>query len=233
MVFNPIIVAQPTKNDKLRRDFMLLGLLFTDPLNFLAIAAALVLALSWHEAAHAFAARQLGDDTAERLGRLTLNPLAHLDPLGTLAILIAGVGWGKPVPVDVSNFRYPKLDNLKVALAGPISNFILALFFAGLGLIFRPDPGSLAGIFTGTVIWINLILMLFNLLPIPPLDGSKILHLLVDNETFFKIEQYGFFILFGLIALSWAGIPILSFLIFTPAKGLFSLLTGGGLPSLF
>lgn len=204
---------------------MLLQELANNPLAFVVFIAALVLALSWHEAAHALVARQLGDDTAEQMGRITLNPLAHLDPLGTVALLIAGVGWGRPVPVNPNNFENPKLDNLKVALAGPISNLVLALIFAALNFLFRPEPGSLAGIFTTMIIQYNLILMFFNLIPIPPLDGSKIIHLFVDDETFFKLEQYGFYLLFGLIALSWIGIPLLSYLIFAPTEALFRLLT--------
>lgn len=204
---------------------MLLQDLFTNPLSFLIIAVALVLALSFHEAAHAYVAKLLGDDTAESLGRLTLNPLAHLDPLGTIAILVAGVGWGKPVPVNAGNFENPKLDNLKVALAGPFSNLLLTLLFALLNYIFKPGDGSLAHALTTTIIQLNLALMFFNLIPIPPLDGSKILHLFLDDETFFRFEQYGFYLLFGLIALTWIGIPLLSNLIFAPANYLFQLLT--------
>lgn len=212
---------------------MLIGELFTNPLSFIILAAALVLALSWHEAAHALVAKQLGDDTAEKLGRLTLNPASHLDPLGTLALLFAGVGWGRPVPVNPNNFQNPKLDNLKVAVAGPISNLILAIIFALFNFLFQPDPDSIAGIFTTTVIWFNLMLMFFNLIPIPPLDGSKIVHLFMDDEAFFRFEQYGFYLLFGLIALSWIGIPVLSTIIMAPTRLLFQLLTQGTLGSLF
>lgn len=212
---------------------MLLGLLFSDPLLFTVIAVALILALSWHEAAHALIAKRLGDDTAEMLGRLTLNPLAHLDPLGTAALVLAGIGWGRPVPVNPANFDNPKLDNLKVALAGPISNLILALIFALFNFIFQPGPDSLAGVFTSTVIWFNIVLMFFNLIPIPPLDGSKIVHLFMSDEAFFRFEQYGFYLLFALIALSWAGIPALTTIIFTPTRILYQLLVSGGLPAIF
>lgn len=197
---------------------MLLQDLFTNPLSFAVFAFALVISLSWHEAAHALMAARLGDDTAERLGRLTLNPLAHLDPIGTLAILIAGIGWGKPVPVNPSNFVHPKRDNLIVALAGPISNFILALLFAGLNAIFQPDPGSLAYAVTAMVINFNLILMFFNLIPIPPLDGSKIIHLFMDDESFFRFEQVGSMILIGIIVIDMIGIPIIRPLIFGPTQ---------------
>lgn len=212
---------------------MLIGQLFSNPISFILMAVVLVTALAWHEAAHALIAKHLGDDTAEAEGRLTLNPLAHLDPIGTIAILVAGIGWGRPVPVNPNNFNNPKLDNLKVALAGPISNLILALAFAGLNLIFRPDPGSLAGTFTALAIWYNLLLMFFNLIPIPPLDGSKVVHLFMNDETFFHFEQYGFYLLFGLIALSWIGIPLLSYIIVTPTQTIFSLLTQTSFPSFF
>lgn len=212
---------------------MLIQQLFTDPLAFAIFAVALVLALSFHEAAHAFVAKRLGDDTAEALGRLTLNPLAHLDPVGTIALLVAGVGWGKPVPVNPDNFRSPRVDNLKVALAGPLSNLLLALIFAGFNLLFGPDPGSLASLFTGMIIWFNLLLMFFNLIPIPPLDGSKVLHLFLSERAYFFLEIYGFYFLFGLIVLMWLGIPLLSTLIFTPTQFLFQLLTGLSTPTLF
>lgn len=212
---------------------MLLGELFTNPLAFLIIAVSLVLSLSWHEAAHALIAKHLGDDTAETMGRLTLNPLAHLDPLGTIAMLVAGVGWGKPVPVNPRNFKNPKVDNLLVALAGPTSNLILALIFALLSLIFKPDGQSLAGLLSSTVIWFNLLLMFFNLIPIPPLDGSKIVHLFLTDEAFYNFERYGFYILFGMIALSYIGIPIISTIITVPTQAVFQLLTHGTLPTLF
>lgn len=212
---------------------MLLDRLFTDPSSFIMLVAILLICLSWHEAAHALVARNLGDDTAESQGRLTLNPLAHIDPLGALAMLVAGVGWGRPVPVNPNNFAHPRLDNLKVALAGPLSNLLLALIFTALNLLFRPDPSSLAGIFTASIIWFNLMLMFFNLIPIPPLDGSKIVHLFLSDEAFYRFEQYGFYVLLGLIGLSWIGIPLLSTIIYTPTKLLFEVLTQFHLPSLF
>lgn len=199
--------------------------LFSNPAGFVIFAIALVMALTIHEAAHAYAAKLLGDDTAEMSGRLTLNPLAHLDPIGTLAILIAGVGWAKPVPVNPNNFQNPRLHNLFVALAGPISNLLLAIFFALLNLIFRPDPSSLAAIVTELIIYFNIVLMLFNLIPIPPLDGSKVLHLFMNDETFYYLERYGMFILFGFILLDRYGFPIISTLIFGPTQYLFRLLT--------
>ena len=208
----------------------MLQLLTQNPAAFVLIAAALVLALSVHEAAHAYVARRLGDPTAEHMGRLTLNPLAHLDPIGTVLIFIVGVGWAKPVPVNPGNFRDPALDNLKVALAGPASNLLLAIFFAGMNYVFQPEPGSLASTFTSTIVWLNLTLMFFNLIPIPPLDGSKILGTVMDFGTYMYLEQYGSYFLFGLLALSYAGFPILQTLIFTPTRFVFGILMGTGAP---
>lgn len=196
-----------------------------NPAGFIIFIIALLMALTIHEAAHAYTAKLLGDDTAEMMGRLTLNPLAHLDPIGTVAILVAGVGWAKPVPVNPNNFRLPRFHNLLVALAGPASNFLLALLFAGFNLIFRPDPTSLAAGATVVVIYFNIVLMLFNLIPIPPLDGSKILHLFMSDESFYYLERYGMFILIGLILAGQFGFPILSRLIFGPTQYLFNLLT--------
>lgn len=202
----------------------LIANLFTSPFAFILYIVALLIALTVHEAAHAWAAKKLGDDTAESLGRLTLNPLAHLDPIGTMALLFVGVGWGKPVPVNPNNFKHPKLDNLKVALAGPISNLILALIATAFYWVFRPDGGSLASDFTTTFVYLNLVLMFFNLIPLPPLDGSKLIHLFLDEESYIRFEQYGFYILLGLIALGWLNIPVLSNLIFTPTQFVFNLL---------
>jgi Zn-dependent protease len=199
--------------------------LFNNPTGFILFIVVLLMALTVHEAAHAYAAKLLGDDTAELLGRLSLNPLVHLDPLGTLAMLVAGVGWAKPVPVNTSNFTNPRLHNLFVALAGPASNLLLAIVFAVFSAIFKPDPSSLAAAVTTLVIYFNIVLMLFNLIPIPPLDGSKILHLFMSDESFYTLEQYGTYILLGLILLGRFGIPILSTLIFGPTQFLLNLLT--------
>jgi Zn-dependent protease len=199
--------------------------LFSNPSGFIIFAVALVMALTVHEAAHAYTAKLLGDDTAEMFGRLTLNPLAHLDPIGTLAMLIAGVGWAKPVPVNPNNFQNPRLHNLFVALAGPASNLLLALAFSLLNAIFRPDPSSIAIVVTELIIYFNIVLMLFNLIPVPPLDGSKVLHLFLDDESFYYLERYGMFILLGFILLDRYGFPIISTLIFGPTPYLFNLLT--------
>ena len=205
---------------------MPIGTLFSDPVAFILFAIVLIFSLSWHEAAHAFIAKRLGDDTAEHFGRLTLNPLAHLDPIGTILIFVAGVGWGKPVPVNPNNFDNPLLDNFKVALAGPVSNLILAAIFAAFFRIFHPDPNSVAGEFTQLAVQFNLIIMLFNLIPIPPLDGSKVVALFMSESAFEIYARYGLFILLGLILLDYGNVPILSSVIFGPVSALTKLLLG-------
>ncbi|HWS49026.1 MAG TPA: site-2 protease family protein [Candidatus Methanoperedens sp.] len=156
------------------------------------VLISLLIAITIHEFFHALAADKLGDPTPRAYGRLTLNPLAHLDLLGTLMMFIAHFGWGKPVPIDPYNFRHPRRDEIIVSLAGPLSNFLLAIIFSRF-------PGSLAYILTYT----NLYLGIFNLFPIPPLDGSKILLNLLPQETSINIEhafeRYGFILIALLI----------------------------------
>lgn len=162
----------------------------------------LLLAVSFHEAAHAFVADRLGDDTAKMNGRLTLNPLAHLDPMGTLALIFIHIGWGKPVPVNPRNLRHPSRDNFLIALSGPAVNLILALISA-LILHFFANVQVISD-FLSTFIALNIILMLFNLLPIPPLDGSKVWHLLLNDESYYTLEQMGPFILLGVLIFSYS-----------------------------
>ncbi|PIR07044.1 MAG: site-2 protease family protein [Candidatus Komeilibacteria bacterium CG11_big_fil_rev_8_21_14_0_20_36_20] len=168
---------------------MLLNLLFQTPQMFLVIILAIVYALTIHEFAHAAAATYLGDNTAKYSGRLTFNPLAHLEFFGTLMLLLAGFGWGRPVPVNVYNLKWRRFGELAVSLAGPLSNFISVFFFI---IIFRfLDPilpyDNLLFVFLAQLILINLILGIFNLIPIPPLDGSKVLFaLLPDHLSDFK-----------------------------------------------
>lgn len=151
----------------------------------LLMVVPVLLGLTVHEYAHGLAAWRLGDDTAQREGRLTLNPLAHLDPLGTIMLFFSGLfGWAKPVPFNPANFRNPVRDTTLVALAGPVSNFILAIavaliFQAALSFnLFRVLPSSVAGNLA-TIIYltvlVNISLGVFNLLPLPPLDGFKVL----------------------------------------------------------
>jgi Zn-dependent protease len=172
---------------------------------------ALLFALTFHEWGHARVALALGDDTAQREGRVSLNPLVHLDPIGTLAILFGPFGWAKPVPVNPNNFRHPRGDFL-VSAAGPGMNVLLALISA---LLFRllpfavfQDPGATGRFFIQflpMMVWLNLSLALFNLIPLRPLDGSHALANLLPVEKAYRFNQfnnaYGMSILFALIML--------------------------------
>ena len=202
------------------------------------LAPVILLALSVHEFAHGLVAYRLGDPTAKYAGRLTLNPLSHLDPIGTLMLFLVHFGWAKPVPVDPRHFANPKRDMLWVALAGPASNMFLA-FLSGLVIRFiNAHPGPFMGSFIGnsfTVMMvlslqINLALAVFNLLPIPPLDGSKVLYGLLPPQyehVTYNLERYGPGILFGLILLGMiTGVSILWAFI-GPFVGFFSTLFAG------
>ena len=158
-------------------------LLFNNPLVFLYWFVALIIAVTLHEFAHAFVADKLGDPTPRMMGRVSLNPLDHLDPIGTIAILIAHIGWGKPVPFDPYNLDNPKRDTLLIAVAGPVVNLILAIISALLLHLNLPIIGLLSG-FLLIMVYLNVGLAIFNLLPIPPLDGSKILQgILPDDKS--------------------------------------------------
>ncbi len=179
----------------------------------------MLLALSVHEWAHAYVAYRLGDSTAKMAGRMTLNPLAHLDPFGTLFFLLVGFGWGKPVPVYSGALRHPKRDEALVSLAGPASNLALALIsYPLLALVERLSLPGVLGTFLLTFlslcVTINLALMAFNLLPIAPLDGSKILGAFIPlryEDAYDQFLRWGLYILLGLlIAEQTLGVPLLS-----------------------
>jgi len=191
-------------------------------------------ALSFHEFAHAWMASKCGDNTAARMGRLTLNPMAHLDIMGSLMILFVGFGWAKPVPVDSRNLRDPRKDMMKVAAAGPLSNLLLAML-AGMawrllgGINFLLDTNFPVLIFYFTQI--NIALAVFNLIPVSPLDGSQIFsgYLMKTNpELALKIQSYGPQVLFGLILFGYVtGFSIL-WLVMKPFVNFFMLLFIGG-----
>ncbi|BCX02638.1 MAG: putative zinc metalloprotease YwhC [Candidatus Roseilinea sp.] len=178
--------------------------------QLIVLVLLLGIAFPIHELAHALTARQLGDDTSERLGRITLNPLAHLDPFGTLLFALTGFGWAKPVPVNTYRLQgNPRTSFAIVALAGPVSNLLLAALFA---LLFRltlsfTSRDSLLGdvlLFAFSVaVQLNIFLALFNLIPIPPLDGSRLLTALLPDQGqvwMDQLERYGFIILIALAA---------------------------------
>jgi Zn-dependent protease len=186
-------------------------------------APPLLFALTVHELAHGYVAYRLGDPTAKNEGRLTLNPLKHLDPLGVLAFLIMKIGWAKPVPVDPRYFRHPQKDMLVVALAGPASNVVLALISALLAhflaitqflplFFLKPLLAMLVA-----SVWINIMLAVFNCIPIPPLDGSRVLMGILPATTaqsYARLEPFGFLLLLVLFYTGIIGkiiMPIIHF----------------------
>ena len=176
---------------------MLLFNHFSSLTQVIATLAALLVAITIHEFAHAWMANYYGDPTAKLMGRLSFNPLVHLDLVGTIFLLVAGFGWGKPVMVNPNNFKNPKLDNITVSLAGPMSNLLLAVIL-GIILRFVPLPGNVSSILV-IIVFFNLVLMIFNLIPIPPLDGSKILSLFISDRAYLVLQQFGIFLLLILI----------------------------------
>ena len=169
----------------------------------------LIFSLSVHEAAHAWSASQLGDDTAKRLGRVTLNPVVHVDPIGTLLLPLIGlmsgagvIGWAKPTPVNTRNLSNPRRDHILVTAAGPLSNLLIA-FAAAAVLRTGAAPGSdWLGMLVFEAMTLNVLLAVFNMLPIPPLDGGQILMALLPPRIAMKLGalyEYGFLILMGLL----------------------------------
>lgn len=175
--------------------FQLISRIAPDPLTFFvySLIALLIIGtiIAVHEFAHAFTANKLGDPTAAYQGRLTLNPFAHLDPLGTIAILFIGMGWGKPTPFNPWNLKNPRRDSALISLSGPVSNFLLAIL---LTILFRFFPNP----FIELLIELNLALGIFNLLPIFPLDGFKVVAGVLPRELAIQweaLERYGLIIL--------------------------------------
>ena len=203
----------------------------------LTLVPGFVLGLTLHEYSHALAAYRLGDSTAQRMGRLTLNPLAHLDLFGSLMLVFAGFGWAKPVPVNALALRHPRRDMAIVAVAGPLANVVLA---TALAMLFRlllvvgmgPALMQMRMVFTILAggVWVNVVLAVFNLIPLPPLDGSRILAGVVPpewNHGYEQMERFGPMILLGLVLLAnFAGVSVLGRIISPVAQPLYRLLMG-------
>ena len=181
-----------------------------DPVYLVVLISLFIVSISLHEFGHAFVADRLGDSTARLAGRVTLNPAKHLDVFGTLMLFFAGFGWAKPVPVSPHNFKQPRFGNLLVSLAGPFMNFLLALV-ALAALKYGPEMGQGAALWLRTMFSLNLILMVFNLLPIPPLDGGHILESMLPRRwvpTYHHLMPYGVVVLLVMIFLPGADGPL-------------------------
>lgn len=190
-----------------------------DPIELLVSIPVILICLVVHEVAHGFMAMKLGDPTAKSLGRLTFNPIKHLDPIGALCMLLCGFGWAKPVPINSRYFKKPRRDIALTALAGPVSNFIMAfigvLLYCVCIAIFNAFPvfdgfgfnlWKAWFIFVETFIIMNLSLGVFNLIPSPPLDGSRIFLTFLPPKYYFGIMKYERYIMIGVLALLYTGL---------------------------
>lgn len=185
------------------------SLFFGDPTIFLARIVAFLTAIPFHEAAHAYVSSKLGDPTAKNLGRLTLNPIKHIDPWGFVAMMTIGIGWAKPVPVDPRYYKDRKVGMALTAAAGPLSNLLLGYILYILYKIAYYVLMVTAGGYTAHTVsqfililsYINVNLAFFNLLPIPPFDGSKIFGLVLPNRLYFKMQEYERYVMIGVLVL--------------------------------
>ena len=196
----------------------------------------ILISLSLHEAAHGYAAYKLGDPTAKNFGRLTLNPMKHLDPIGFICMLLAGIGWANPVPINTRNFKKPRRDMALSAAAGPLSNLLLAALFCAIlkvYSIFFPQAflnltGFAAnalvffGIFLYYGISLNITFAVFNLLPVPPFDGSRLLYVFLPPKYYFGVMKYERYLALAIMLLLLFGVltPIINFV----ATGIMNLL---------
>jgi len=201
------IFEQPFFNnllDDTGKNMGLLNLLVKDPMTFVLLAIPLLYSIIIHELAHGWVAYFMGDSTAKYQGRLTLNPLRHLDPVGTAMLFIFGFGWARPVPVNFQHLRNARLGLILVSSAGIIANMIFAFLAVLLLRLLSPSPSGSTGLFLYYLAQINIMLASFNLIPIPPLDGSKILMGFMSERlqyAFSRLEPFGFFIIIGLLYL--------------------------------
>ena len=182
----------------------LLKLLTRDPLGFVFVAIPLLFSVIIHEVAHGWVAYKMGDPTAKWAGRLTFNPLKHLDPIGTLMLFLAGFGWARPVPVNFNNISDRRKGLIFVSSAGIIANILFAFFALLFIRLFSQSSSGSAFVLVYYVVQINLTLAALNLIPIPPLDGSKILMGIVSQKAQYslaRLEPYGFFIIIGFLYL--------------------------------
>ena len=170
-----------------------------------------LLCITIHELSHGYVAYRLGDDTAKRMGRLTLNPIRHIDLTGLLMMVVFRFGWAKPVPIDMRKFKNPKQGMAITALAGPMSNLILtAVMMALYGFLILPLKGSTVGdtvlSLIGSTAYISTALCIFNLIPIPPLDGSKVLFSVLSEESYYKLMRYERYGMILLVVVMFAGV---------------------------
>ena len=192
------------------------GFDFTYILSILLSVVPSLICITFHELSHGFVAYKLGDDTAKRAGRLTLNPLKHIDPMGLLMMAVFHFGWAKPVPINMYRFRNPKKGMAITALAGPVSNLVLALFFVVLyGGLYQPLARTAAGEYLLQMLslgaYISVGLAVFNLLPVPPLDGSKVLLSVLSDKQYaglMRYERYGMLLMVALVATGVLGRPL-------------------------
>lgn len=207
-----------------------------DIASFIIFGLAIVLGITLHEFAHALAAEKLGDPTPRLLGRLTLNPLSHLDPIGTIMIFLIGIGFGKPTPFDHFNLRNVKRDSAIISVAGAVANIIMAVVLSLPYLIafltnhVTPLLTIIYSDYISIPIYLNIILAIFNLIPIAPLDGFKVLGGLLPKDWYLdwqQMERYGPVILIFLLLLNFTGWPIITMLIFIPSKFILSILLPG------
>ena len=182
--------------------------------NIIVRAIVLLTAIPIHEAAHAYVADKMGDPTGKYMGRLTLNPMAHFDLMGSVAMLVAGIGWAKPVPINPRNFSDPKKGMAISAAAGPVSNLIVAtaslaiakiIMYVGYEFGVNTVLSTLFTIFN-VMCSINISLAIFNLIPIPPFDGSRIFNYFLPDKFYFKVMEYEQYIVIGLLIVLFTGI---------------------------